>query len=222
MSYDPRKPRPNPEIKEILRCIKRGQDDLQAAENHTQRIGYARILKAHLEMLEDEPETFTDLQPGTVEVAKHLPTSELLDSADMTEESPFDTPGDCQGMFFFYANGGLSNLYRPPLVDPYQVPLMHGYGCSYSLEKLYACPTETTHHFTDPYLLCRYVGSLNNPDGKKSFWLLSDPRGVFGGASQVVKMYATRGSAVKAADRLGERLDIRFLVAQTRLSFLNR
>ncbi|MCA9775726.1 MAG: hypothetical protein KC800_03385 [Candidatus Eremiobacteraeota bacterium] len=222
--YNPREPRPNPEVKEILDCIKRTHADLQRADTHTQRRGYARILKAHLEMLDGEPETFTDLQPGKVDWSRRLDGPDLRERARMTEESPFDTPGETNGDFFFYADGGyVSLLYRGEVVDPYQIPLMHRYGpWSSSLEKLYASAAPTTHHFTDPEMLRRFVGSKGNPHRQNQFWLLPDPRGLQGGGSMLLKTYATQGNAIKAADRLGEQLDIRFVVAVPRIAFLNR
>lgn len=222
--YNPRQPRPNPEVKEILSCIKRTHADLQKAETHTQRRGYARILKAHLEMLEEEPETFTDLQPGTVDWIRKLVGPELRERAPLREESPFDLTGESKGDFFFYADGGyVSPLYGGEVVDPYQIPSMHQYGpWSYSLEKLYASANPTTHHFTDPEMLLRFTGFKRYPNRENQFWLLPDPRGLQGGGSMLLQTYSTQTYAKKAADRLGKQLDIRFVVAVPRISFLNR
>lgn len=222
--YNPRQPRPNLEIKEILNCIKRTHADLQRADTHTQRRGYARILKAHLEMLDDEPESITDLLPGTVDWTRKLDSPELREQVRMTEENPFDSPGETKADFFFYADGGyLSHIYRGEVFDPYQIPLMHRYGpSSYSLEKLYASELPTTHHFADPERLRRFSGPVGKPNRRNQYWLLPDPRGLHGGGSMLLKSYSSQTHARKAADRLGEQLDIRFVVAVVRMSFLNR
>lgn len=175
-------------------------------------------------MLDDEPEHFVDLQPGTLEWTKKFPNESLKEHAKITSESPFQKPGSSQNLFFFYSSGHISNLYSDAAIDPYIIPLMHRHGpFIYSLEKRFASTAATTHHFEAPERLQKFISpSLKRPNSQHQFWLLADPLGVSGGGAPVVKTYATLKGAVKASERYGKELEIRFLVAEKKLEFLNR
>lgn len=218
--YDPRKPRANKEIPDILRCVERCQADLQAAKTHSQMRGHAMVLRAHLEQLLDEPEFHTDLIEGTVEARKLLTGPKIEKDAPFTGQWPFEQVGSSQNLYFFYANGSVSQLYEGPAIDPYQVHELWSFGpYTYSLEQLFCTEAETENHLAGPQILARLVNKGKGKGMDTPYWLFCDPRGVWGGSTELVKAYASEGPALKAAKRLSERLGIRFWVG--RLCYLN-
>ena len=111
----------------------------------------------------------------------------------------------------------MSDLFGPPILDPTKLPNRFILGTiSYTLEKLYASESPTTHHFVGRPHLERFVGK-----GKpgQEFWLISDPGGCASRRAEVVRTYASYKAAQKACERFGAALDIRFLVARKLLEF---
>lgn len=223
MSYDPRKPRKNTELSHILRCVKTTHTRFQNAPNHSQRRGEAMTLIAHLQMFLEEPEFHQDLRPDQVEAGKLLQGEEFEKAASLTGEWPFErsgTPGD--DLFFFYTSTRyVSQLYSGQPVDPYQVGPLWSHGpYTYSFRFLYGTSGETRNHLSDPTLLGRLV---KQPKGKKApFWLFIDPRGVYGGGTELARTYSSEAAAIKAADRLSAQLEIRFFVARVEMSNCTR
>lgn len=218
---DPRKPRPNPEIPEILRAIKSTHADLQKAKTYKQRKGYARILRAHLQMFDEEPESITDLQEGVAEIT-HWLAPENMPEVSFLEQGPFDEGGPSSGVYFFLTSQGLiSHLHSGPPVDPYKVQECWRHGpFVHSVEKVFCSEKPTTHHFPDQTVLQRYTGAKRGE--KKPYLLLSDPRGSGDGRAVLIRSYATESSACRAAERLSGKFDIRFLVGKNAITFLNR
>lgn len=217
MAYDPRKPRKNPELPGIVRAFESNFKDFKAARSPTQRRGYVMVMRALLEQYLDEPDTLTDLLEGPAEetARARLDPDSLGWDRSPGETDPFAQAELGPEPYFFYTAGGrYSNLYPEPAQDPYYVPGLWNHGFFvHTLEKIYATPQPTTHRVVDEEVYKRLVKPVRG--GERPFFLLADPAGIEGGHRVVnVKAYKEIGAAVKQADRLGQMLGIRFLVAR--------
>ena len=65
------KPRPNPEIEEILLLIKKNCDELLQKTDFIRRRGKARILMAHLQELDQQPEFLLDGSSGLINDSRY-------------------------------------------------------------------------------------------------------------------------------------------------------
>ncbi len=226
--YDPSKPRKNPELKAILRAIERGHDALKAAATHAQKRGEAMVLQGCLEAFLDEPEFLLDLRDGALaprEQTRLDPSAFPAGAAPFLEEGAFDQAGAAEGVFFFYTSGGaISPLYSGSALDPYDVggPL---YTCGpfvYALEKRYASAKPTIRHVSSEWVFRKLVRQSKPPIAKSApHFVIADPAGL-GTSACLVKAFRDLRRAKASADRLGERLDIRFAVATVRFSLCTR
>ncbi len=230
--YDPRNPKPNPEIAELLRTIDKNWNETKTEKEFTARRGRVRVLIALLEMLDEEPEYLpADIEPAAVQAEMcWFPPQAFSDGAPrFLDERPFDIPGTDRNRFFFYtSNGMLSWLYPGPGLDPYYVgdPVCTHGPWVYTLEKRYASPAETTMHFSSLDAVTRAT-SPSAPDQRPTegirYFLLGDPSGFAGGHSApLIDVFLDLEAAMAKADKLSRALDIRFLVAAVHYSFCTR
>ncbi len=217
-SFDPRNPRRNPEVDDIMKAMKSRWEELIRSPNHTQLIGNAAIMGAHIEQLLDEPEFVYDLAKGTAR-----PQRDLLmppgDAGEAVLEDPFEKPGISKDRFFYFNY----NSRITPLLEKDQLSLYDPFRMSVYwvqvLEKRYAAEKETSMHFTSETALERWTPKKTHPElapGEIHF-VLGDPLGFYDGLS-VKNVYKTADleKAIKEADRLSNSYDIRFLVATFR------
>jgi len=217
--YDPRKPRRNPEIGELLRQVKRLHRQLQAETDHAARKGIARMLVEVLEMLAAEPEFLTDLRSGAQGDAGafFFRDSYTVDPSPLSDQSPFaDTK---TGQCFIYAAGKVSPLFDikdlPHFQDAY-TPVRAVYWV-WILEKVYATANETTMHVADESVFKNASGGKEQsfPPNGPTWLVLADPRGFRNGKCvELVAHYRREAAARKRADKLAAELNIRFVVAR--------
>jgi len=224
-NYDPRRPKTNPELKQLLRLIDRQHKDLKSAGTHRARRGHAAVLRATLEMFLDEPEFLQDLRDGPAAAAPRA----LLDPASFPEEvpflseTPFETGGEAANRFFFYtSSGAFSPLFEGPALDPYYMPPLHRHGpYVYTLEKRYASAKATACRLSGEDAL-RRAAPRRKPGSRrdKPIFVLCDPAGLEPGASAALTaIYANAAKARDLADRLAAELNIRFITAAVRFAF---
>lgn len=230
-NYDPRQPRPNPEVEELLRVIDKSWKEIKEETNFTARRGLVRVLIALLEQLEDEPAQIpADIEPGAAsDDACWIPPTVFSEGApQFVEELPFNVSGPDRGRFFFYTSTGmLSRLYPGPAVDPYHVGALRSHGpWVYTLEKRYVSFGETRMHFTSMEAIERAASTQkpgDRPREGERYFLICDPRGVAGARSApLIDVFVDLERAVKQADKLTAMLEIRFLVAALRYEFCTR
>ncbi len=223
-AYDPRSPRPNPELRDILRAFDKNYREFMVARSHNQRRGYIAVMKALLDQYLDEPEVLTDLLAGRAEVEKARLTPEQLRwDRELGPVDPFAEAELGEQRYFFYTSGGrYSNLYGEPAQDPYYVPGLWNHGpFVYTLEKLYASQQETTHRVAGEEVYQRLVKRSQGPD--RPFWVLADPAGIEGGYRvMLVNAYKSESPARKMVDHLSAKLEIRMLMARVVASHCTR
>jgi hypothetical protein len=210
---DPRKPRKNPELRDIERVIRSNYRDFSAEKDHTRKRGYGMILQAALEQWLDEPEHLMDLMEG----AAPVPESKGKDAAVIPgAEGLFDVVGEASDTFFYLGyGGGVTTVFHGRDADPFHPWDLSGYWVLL-MEKLYVTEAETTNHFSSEVALRRHVGRQPTEYWKKdAFLVLCDPRGYYDGrTAMVAAKYVSEGRARKKALAAAEAFGIRFAVAR--------
>ena len=219
--YDPRKPRPNPEIRDIVRAMESNWKCLKAEKHYSTRRGFALILQALIEDLLEEPEFLYDLVPGPSSGGRHLykPAEEKPGEPAFLDETPFDQTGLETGRYFFFTSTGvLTPLFVNLEYDPYY-PLTLPGTWIYRLEKRYVTPGQTRMRLTSEQALdrCRPRMKKAGREAGEVHHILGDPQGYEAGHS--VPSFAITNNlnqALRTADRLASWLEIRVLVGTER------
>ncbi len=221
-NYDPLKPRPNSEIEEILLLIKKNCDELLHETDFIRRRGQARILMAHLQELEQQPEFLLDVASGLINDSSYWIKEENFteDCPEFLSENPFNAPEHTENIFFFFSNNKLSSLYSSPPLDPYY------YRCSdyglivYTLEKVYSTQNQTLVHINNEEVIKHCLKEIKSstkqtfPKEDNKYYIIADPQGVSYGLSLTVTITNSKKLAIFIAENLTEYLDIRFLIAK--------
>ncbi len=222
-----RKSRANPEIKFLLGLIRDKTKELMREQDHAVRKGMAQVLAAHLEEFAAEPAFIADLMDGPAPLGDAYFRADEFDPAQvtLTDETPFEYSGETAGRYFFYSNR-LSTLLCGEALDPYHVakPFSTMGYWNYCLEKIYASPKATAAHAMDEEVFAKALGrrATGLRPGKGGFLVLADPQGLRGGRiAKLITIAATAPKAIELADRLGDRMDIRFVVGKAVYCFLN-
>ena len=216
--YDPRAPRLNPEIEVFRRVFTNRLREFKMSESYTEMVGNAVITRAVIEQFLEEPEFIYDIAEIPPEKKRELLFPEDGD-AGVGLEDPFAEPGYSEGRFFYYNySSRITPLFRKEqasLYDPWKLSV---YWVRV-LEKRYASSAETRMRFTSEEALRRCIPRPRPLDRRERgvYLLMCDPLGYYDGKSaKIAAEYVSLSRAVKAADRLSEWLDIRFLVAAWR------
>lgn len=209
---DPRKPKRNPELRDIERVVRNNWAGFKGEKDHTRKRGYAMVLGAALEQWLDEPEYLTDLADGAVPPPEPTrPDPGLVEGA----ETLCEVPGETENTFFWLSPGNVpTTLFVGRDGAPFDSRELSGFVVRL-FEKVFATGNETVNHFTSEAALRRHVG--REPPGpleRGMFFVLCDPRGYYDGRSAMtVAKYKTLSSAKKRAEALAEDFGIRFALA---------
>jgi len=223
-----RRPRKNPEIPFLVRLIREKTAELARETDYPRRKGHARVLIEHLEALDVEPEFLYDLMEGPAELrdAYFRPDEFEAGRVALTDETPFDHPGKTAGRFFFHSRR-ISHLLAGEAIDPYTLsrPFSSMGWWNLCVEKRYASAQPTTMRVSGPEIFTKALGKRkpSGPGpGKWAYLVVADPRGEQSGRTAHLVAHTTdQSQAIRLADRLGDLLEIRFVVARTVYAFLN-
>lgn len=216
-------PQPNPDIEPTLLAI---QDDVAALlseKDSTTRRGYARVLIAQLEHLDEcEDPLPAVLREGRIEEPDDWLPADLVAVRGLKglSERPFDRSGSGRAQYFIEFNGRLSRFFTDLPED--DGPFLGFAGPWVFVHRLeHTTATETARYVAGTQAFAR-VSELAalDPDGPRSpgCRLMIDPAGYSRSrgavpSSLVLGTTPDRSKAVAAADELSEALGIRLLVA---------
>ena len=210
---DPRKPKPNPELRDIERVIRNNWASFRSEKDHTRRRGYAMILGAALEQWLDEPEHSIDLVDGQASTPPGgHPDPGILDGA----ETLFEQPGPSSGQHFWLGSNYVpTTLFDAKGPDPHDPWKLSGFVVL-RFEKLFATDETTGNHFTSEAAFRRHAGrEPARPFSKGDVFVLCDPKGYFDGRTALpAARYRSLSTAKKRAMILASRFGIRFAVAR--------
>lgn len=211
-SCDPRAPRPNPEIRDIRRAMAKKWRELERSQNFKQLRGNAAVLRAHLDMLLDEPEFLFDLEPippGAERELISVPRPEISGRDPFEPETLAEM--DPEARFFRTYGGGTTRLFPPDAlaeVDPFG---LSAYWVQI-VKPVFLSEGATRMRLTSEAAL-RRCAPARKASRDAPHHLILDPLGWTGKSAPTVNRYVRLSAAIQAAERLGEWLEIRFLVA---------
>lgn len=206
----------NKDYIELEKLIHENCQHFIRAKNIKQKRGFARILKAHIEMWLERPEYPADLRKG---LSPKKEPSYRSNQVSEDAEYPFDKPGHTRKLYFYCSSSGVtSELFSQEQIEtnPYAVFKHYGY-IVITYEKLYASAIKTSQHFSSAAAFKMHINpeTINVWGKKNKYDVLADPQGCPDSRFSLCAFTTNNlKEAVKKADELSEKYKIRFLAAK--------
>ncbi len=211
--YNPRAPRPNPEIADIRRSIARTWHEFEHCRSYLEMQGHAAVLQAYLQMVLAEPEFIYDLVPVSPGSQRHWPSLPELNGVVLRD--PFEPLplGDVHANYRFCAipGGSITPLFPIEALPTVGMATLSIYAVQV-MEPIFLSVGSTGMRLTSETALRRCV-QQRPPKPGSDYLLFIDPLG-WTGQAMAVNHYVQSAAAARAAQRLTDWLEIRFLVAR--------